>query len=216
MINEIIGTKVILRPQREEDAEYFAHWYNDPEVMFECGFYEPTTLEEELKRIHSPGSDSEWYTVTDLDGNIVGETGLLRMWPHWRCADMSIIIPNPAHQGKGYGGEATHLMLDRAFGYHNMNRVAIGVVGLNTPALAFYDKIGFKKEGIQEQGYYHNGAFSDFVMMRILRSEYYSKQEIIETVQMDTCGKFDDNEKGLPSPDFTGFSQKGPPPCLTF
>ena len=177
MIDEIIGKKVILRPQREEDAEFFAHWYNDPEVMFECGFYELTTVEEERRRIrnHESDTDSEWYSVTDLDGRLVGETGLLRMWPHWRCTDMSIIIPNPADQGKGYGGEATRLMLDRAFGHHNMNRVAIGVVGLNTPALSFYDKIGFKKEGIQEQGYFHNGAFSDFVMMRILRSECYGR-----------------------------------------
>jgi len=53
-----------------------------------------------------------------------------------------------------------------------MNRVAIGVVGLNTRALAFYERIGFKKEGIQEQGYLVDGTFSDFVMMRILRSEY--------------------------------------------
>ena len=172
MKTEIIGKKIILRPQREEDAEFFTHWYNDPEVMFECGFHEPTSLEHELARIRKPDSDSEWYTITDTHGRLVGETGLLRMWPHWHTTDMSIIIPNPAHQGKGYGGEATRMMLDRAFNHYNFNRVSIGVVGLNTPALKFYDKIGFKQEGIQEQGYFHNGIFSDFIMMRILRSEY--------------------------------------------
>ena len=171
---EIIGEKVILRPYREEDAEFFTHWYNNPEVMFECGFHEGTTLEQELKKIRRPeDSDEDWYAVTDkITGRIVGETGLLRMWPHWRTTDMSVIIPNPADQGKGYGGEATCLMLARAFGHYNMNRVSIGVVGLNAPALAFYDKIGFKQEGIQEQGYFYNGEFSDFIMMRILRSEW--------------------------------------------
>ena len=39
-------------------------------------------------------------------------------------------------------------------------------------ALAFYKKIGFKQEGIQEQGYYYNNEYSDFVMMRLLRSEW--------------------------------------------
>ena len=175
MKKEIIGNKVILRPFSESDAEFFTHWYNDAEVMFECGFHEPTLLEDELNRIRRPeDSDCDWYAVTDKNtGKLVGETGLLRMWPHWRCTDMSIIIPNPADQGKGYGGEATRLMLDRAFGHYNMNRVSIGVVGLNTPALGFYEKIGFKQEGIQEQGYFHNGEFSDFIMMRILKSEYY-------------------------------------------
>ena len=64
------------------------------------------------------------------------------------------------------------MMLDLAFHSYDMNRVAIGVVGQNTNALAFYRKIGFRQEGIQEQGYYYNGEYSDFVMMRILRSEW--------------------------------------------
>ena len=53
-----------------------------------------------------------------------------------------------------------------------MNRVAIGVVGQNTAELNFYKKIGFKQEGIQEQGYYYNNEYSDFIMMRILRQEW--------------------------------------------
>lgn len=61
------------------------------------------------------------------------------------------------------------LVLDMAFNEFEMNRVSIGVVGLNTEALDFYKMIGFKQEGIQEQGYYYNGEYSDFIMMRILR-----------------------------------------------
>jgi len=174
MKDSIIGNNVILRPFCEEDASFFAYWYNQPEVMFQCGFVEPTTLEAELNTIHKPeAADRDWYAVTDLSGNIVGETGLLRIWPHWHCTDMSIIIPNPADQNKGYGSEAVHLMLTRAFRHYNLNRVAIGVVGLNTRALAFYKRIGFKQEGIQEQGFFYNGSFSDFIMMRILKNEYH-------------------------------------------
>jgi len=168
----IIGNKVILRPQLEGDAAFFARWFNDPQVMFQCGFHQPTTLEAELAAIRRPETDRDWYTVTDLDGNIIGETGLLRMWPHWRCTDLTIIIPNPADQGKGYGEEAVRLMLKRAFFHHGMNRVAIGVVGLNVRALKFYERLGFVQEGIQEQGYFYDGEFSDFVMMRILRNEF--------------------------------------------
>ena len=60
----------------------------------------------------------------------------------------------------------------RSIKYYEMNRVAIGVVGQNTAALNFYKKIGFKQEGIQEQGYYYNNEYSDFIMMRILRNEW--------------------------------------------
>jgi len=172
MKEQIIGNKVILRELCDQDAEFFTYWYNKPEIMFQCGFVEHTTLKAELEKIHKPETDRDWYAVTDLTGRIVGETGLLRIWPYWFCTDMTIIIPNPLDQGKGYGGEAVRLMLSRAFRFHDMNRVAIGVVGLNTRALRFYERLGFKKEGIQEQGYFYDGVFSDFIMMRILKSEY--------------------------------------------
>ena len=177
MNKEIKGTNIILREQKAEDAKFFSYWFNLPQVMFQCGFTEPT--DEEKERTHISVShkteDSVWYTITDLCGNIIGETGLLRMWPAWHCTDLSIIIPDPEMQHKGYGTEAIRIMLGLAFDQYEMNRVAIGVVGLNTNALAFYRKIGFRQEGLQEQGYYYNNEYSDFIMMRILRHEW--KQE---------------------------------------
>ena len=76
---EIRGKKVILNERRSEDAAFFAYWYNQPKVMFQCGFTEPTTEEKESAAIARKDEDSVWYTVTDMDGNIIGETGLLRM-----------------------------------------------------------------------------------------------------------------------------------------
>ena len=72
----------------------------------------------------------------------------------------------------GYGTEAIRIMLDMAFNRYEMHRVSIGVVGLNTDALEFYKKIGFKQEGILEEAYYYNNEYSDFIMMRILSHEW--------------------------------------------
>lgn len=174
MNKEIRGKSIILREQREEDAPFFAYWFNQPEIMFQCGFEKPTD-EEEVKtyiNVYHRSEDSLWFTITDLEGNILGETGLLRMFPAWHCTDLTLIIPDPKMQHKGYGTEAIRIMLNIAFNEYEMNRVAVGVVGLNSNALAFYRKIGFKQEGIQEQGYFYNNEYSDFIMMRILRSEW--------------------------------------------
>ena len=174
MKQEIRGEKVILREQREEDAPYFTYWFNQPQVMFQCGFEKPASEEEIRKTItvSHKREDSVWYTITDLDGNIIGETGLLRMFPAWHQTDLTIIIPDPEMQHKGYGTEAIRIILDMAFKKYEMHRVSIGVVGLNTDALAFYRKIGFKQEGILEEAYYWNNEYSDFVMMRILSQEW--------------------------------------------
>ena len=163
-----------MRKQKQEDAEFFTYWFNQPEVMFRCGFEKPTTAQEEIEyiNVYHKSEDSLWFTITDLDGNIIGETGLLRMFPAWHCTDLTIIIPDPEKQHKGYGTEAIRIMLDIAFNEYEMNRVSIGVVSLNTDALDFYKKIGFRQEGIQEQGYYYNGEYSDFIMMRILSEEW--------------------------------------------
>ena len=168
----IKGKKVILRPRTRWDAPFFVHWYNQPEIMFQCGFTEETALAQEEEAIERVRDDSVWFTITDLEGIIIGETGLLRMFPDWHCTDLSIIIPDPGSQGHGYGTEAITLMIQMAFDRYEMNRIAIGVVGKNTGALQFYEKIGFKQEGIQEQGYYCGGEYSDFVMMRLLRNEW--------------------------------------------
>ena len=174
MNQEIRGEKVILREQREEDAPYFTYWFNQPQVMFQCGFEKPASEEEIRKTItvSHKREDSVWYTITDLDGNIIGETGLLRMFPARHQTDLTIIIPDPEMQHKGYGTEAIRIILDMAYKKYEMHRVSIGVVGLNTDALAVYRKIGFKQEGILEEAYYWNNEYSDFVMMRILSQEW--------------------------------------------
>ena len=174
MHKEIRGKNVVLREQREEDAEFFAFWFNKPEIRFQCGFTETTDVEKERKYINEyhRTEDSVWFTITDTDGNILGETGLLRMFPAWHQTDLTIIIPDPEKQHKGYGTEAISLMLNMAFDEYEMHRVSIGVVGLNTDAIEFYRRIGFKQEGIQEDGYFYNNEYSDFVMMRILRDEW--------------------------------------------
>ncbi|MGI6027016.1 MAG: GNAT family N-acetyltransferase [Candidatus Scatomorpha sp.] len=174
MSKEIRGKRIVLREQREEDAPFYAYWFNQPQVMFQCGFEKPTD-EEEVKTVISVNHrsvDSVWFTITDLDGNIIGETGLLRMFPAWHQTDLTLIIPDPKMQHKGYGTEAIRIMLDMAFKEYEMHRVSIGVVGLNTAALEFYRKIGFKQEGILEEAYYYNNEYSDFVMMRVLSHEW--------------------------------------------
>ena len=77
MNKEIKGKRIILREQREEDAPFFAYWFNQPKVMFQCGFEKPTD-EDEVKtciNVSHKSDDSVWFTITDLDGNIIGETG---------------------------------------------------------------------------------------------------------------------------------------------
>lgn len=166
---------IFLRPLDKSDAPLLLAWFNDPEIRGITGETLPTSatgLEAYLQRLETDTS-RVWFGIVEREtGQLIGETGLLRMFPTWRTTDLSIILGEKSAWGKGYGKEAMALMLDFAFGYLNFHRVAIGVVGSNTRALRFYEKIGFRTEGVQRDGYFYNHVYQDFIMMSILEDEY--------------------------------------------
>jgi diamine N-acetyltransferase len=169
------GDKVYLRPIEKEDVELLHQWANDTEVRGLTGETRPTTYNGALEfyeRVQK-SEDRIWLAVILREANqVIGETGLLRMFPAWRTTDWSLIIGDKSARGKGCGVETAKLMLDYAFGHLNFHRVSIGVVGFNTKAIDFYEHLGFKREGVQRDGYYFGHRYHDFVMMSLLEDEF--------------------------------------------
>ena len=171
----LTGNQVYLRPLEKDDLQQLYIWFNDPEIRGLTGEVLPTSLtgvEDYLAKLQSDSSRVWFGIVLQENDQLIGEAGLLRMFPAWRNTDLSIIIAEKTARGKGVGYEAMELLLDYAFGYLNFHRVSIGVVGTNEQALRFYDRIGFKREGIQRDGYYYAHKYQDFVMMSLLEDEY--------------------------------------------
>ncbi len=169
------GKLVYLRPLTSADLPQLAVWFNDPELRGQTGEVFPTDaagMEEFLARVHTD-KERVWFGIALQENDrLIGETGLLRMFPAWRTTDLSIIVGDDSVRGKGYGREAMELLLDYAFGYLNFHRVAIGVVGSNQSAIRFYERAGFKREGVQRDGYFYDHKYQDFVMMSLLEDEY--------------------------------------------
>lgn len=162
-----------LRPLIREDIPFILQWYNDNQTRLKTGDTRPINLTDAEKIVDRKEDNRLWFAIVrKSDETIIGEAGLLRMVPEWGTTDLTLIIPDTANHRKGYGTEAINLLMTYAFGNLNYNRIAIGVVGFNDDALKFYEKVGFKKEGIQEEGYYCNFTYYDFIMMRILKREF--------------------------------------------
>jgi diamine N-acetyltransferase len=171
----LIGERVYLRPVERADLVQIREWANDPELRRLTGEVKPMTpagAEAFLEKVYND-PDRVWFIVASHQNDTpIGEAGLLRMFPPWRTTDLTLIIGEKDARGKGYGTEAIDLLLDYAFGYLNFHRVAVGVVGFNTDALRFYENVGFRREGVQRDGYYYDHKYHDFVMMSILEDEY--------------------------------------------
>jgi len=169
------GKQVYLRPVEAGDLPLLRCWANDPEIRRLTGEVMPMSqagADQFMERIKND-ENRVWFAVVQKETeHVIGETGLLRIFYPWRTADLSIILGDKFAWGKGYGRETVLLLLDYAFGALALHRISIGVVGFNERALHFYEKIGFKREGIQRDGYFNNHCFSDFVMMSILEDEY--------------------------------------------
>ena len=175
----LAGERITLRPLDREDLALVRKWSNDPEIRRLTGEIKPMTDQaaEDFYQRTLDHNDRVWFIVElNETGAPIGEAGLLRMFPAWRTTDLSIIIGEREEWGKGYGTEAIRLLLDYAFGALNFHRVAIGVVGFNERALGFYEQVGFRREGIQRDGYYIGHQYHDFVMMSILEDEFRKVQ----------------------------------------
>ena len=175
----LVGQRLYLRPLEEDDLVCVRKWANDPEIRRLTGEVTPMSqagAAEFLERVRSD-KDRLWFVVVLKEGDrAIGEAGLLRMFHPWRTTDLSLIIGEKDAWGKGYGREAIQLLLDYAFGCLGFHRVVVGVVGFNERAIRFYEKVGFRREGVQRDGYYYNHEYHDFIMMSILEHEFREKQ----------------------------------------
>jgi RimJ/RimL family protein N-acetyltransferase len=173
----LTGDRIYLRPFSKGDLRHVQKWSEDPEMRKLTGEVAPMTRAEAEKWYRRARADKDriWFAIVLKEGDrVIGETGLLRMFKAWRCTDMTVIIGEKEMWGRGYGTEAGRLLLDHAFGELAFHRVSMGAVGFNERATRFWKGLGFREEGIQRDGYYCDGKFSEFVMMSILEDEYRS------------------------------------------
>jgi RimJ/RimL family protein N-acetyltransferase len=174
-----MGPTIALRPVEPSDLPAIRSWVNDPQIRSLIGETRPlsyTAAETYVEQLQRDPTRVWFMIIERATERRIGECGLLRMMPEWRTTDLSMILGEPESWGRGYGTEAITLLMDYAFGTLNFHRIAIGVVGFNTRALRFYEKVGFRREGLQREGYYYNHSYHDFVMLSILEHEFRAQQ----------------------------------------
>ena len=63
------------------------------------------------------------------------------------------VLLNPAFQGRGLGMEMIHSALAMAFDEMGMRRVELGVFDVNPRAIASYERVGFRREGVRRESF---------------------------------------------------------------
>ncbi|HKI01979.1 MAG TPA: GNAT family protein [Thermoanaerobaculia bacterium] len=86
------------------------------------------------------------------------------------------VLLNPAFRGRGLGMEMMRSALALAFDDMDMHRVELGVFDVNPGAIACYERVGFRHEGVRRESFKApEGAAVEYwseVTMSILASEW--------------------------------------------
>lgn len=174
----LIGEKIYLRPIEPEDAKFLAKGENNPIVRESLFLALPVSLATEQEKVDQfiKSKDAIVLIIVEKTTNQpVGQTAFFRIDYISRAAVFYLAILDPACWSKGFGSEATQLMVDCAFKTLNLNRIQLHVCAENTPAIKIYERVGFEKEGVLRQAMFRNGNYVDFWVMGILRSDWLKK-----------------------------------------
>ncbi len=171
----LIGALIYLRPLERADAPQLVEWINDPEVTRTLKQYRPIDLqseEEYLDRARQAENQLALGIVARDADHFVGVTGFHHIDTKNRHASFGILIGDKASWGKGYGTEATRLLVGHAFETLNLNRVWLHVYEDNERGRRVYEKVGFRREGVLRQDNYRAGRYRDTIVMGVLREEW--------------------------------------------
>jgi RimJ/RimL family protein N-acetyltransferase len=176
----LIGSRVYLRPLESEDAASLQPWVNDEEVARTVAFHRPLTLADErafVERTRSADHEIVLAIALQRGDRMIGDVGLHAIHSKDRSAVLGIMIGDKKEWGKGYGTEATALMVRYAFETMNLNRVSLHVFEFNVRGIRAYEKVGFRQEAIFRQAVFREGRYWNTIGMAILRDEWSRGRE---------------------------------------
>jgi RimJ/RimL family protein N-acetyltransferase len=175
----LAGEKINLRPIEPEDAPSLLRADNHPEIRRALFRYLPKNLPRMKEFIDGLYQDQETVLLAICpkdDMAPVGYTGFFRCDWQSRAAVFFITLFDPADFGKGYGGQATRLVVKYGFETLNLNRIQLHVWTGNEAGIRAYEKAGFQVEGTLRQAMYRDGNYEDFHVMGLLRQEYFQSK----------------------------------------
>ena len=172
----ILGERVALGPRTREQLPLYARWRNDFTVARTFGGAPRAHTLDALTATYDEhkGFEYEFTVYERATWRPVGRTYLVDVDWRGRTAGFGIVIGEADARGRGYGTEATRLMLDYAFTALGLHSVMLTTDSYNLAGQAAYRKAGFKEFGRRRACALLNGTLHDWVYMDCLASEFES------------------------------------------
>ena len=152
------------------------------------GEYEP--IEEQVSKSHlmktfdNPSNlevltESRVFVIQKKDGIKIGGINHRFNQPDQTMEIGCNIVST--ERGKGYGTEATQLMVDYLFLSKDIGRIQAKADVRNKASQRVLEKVGFKMEGTTRKSYFARGVWNDSYLYSILREEWKEPKIITKT-----------------------------------
>ncbi|MBR1906011.1 MAG: GNAT family N-acetyltransferase [Clostridiales bacterium] len=171
---EYFGKKVYIRQIQYDDTDDIVRWRNTKFVRDNFIFRAPFTAaihENWLRTMVETGKTDQFIIIELESGNKIGSVYLRDIDRDNRKCEFGIFIGEEKYLGKGYGKEATQLILDHAFQHLKMHKVYLRVLKYNERAYNTYINAGFHVEGTAKDDVWLDGHPIDVIFMAILEGE---------------------------------------------
>jgi RimJ/RimL family protein N-acetyltransferase len=155
------GERVFLRPLDESDLPRRAEWTREPELMRlmlgpdagrDTGEHSHDEEVEENRRWFA-GRRKTGVTpyAIEVEGAYIGDVDY-DIFPEEGKAELTMFLGDRSAWGKGYGTEAVELVIDELFRDERVDMIDVDVVPGNDRAFAFWKKLGFVEDRVDEKG----------------------------------------------------------------
>jgi RimJ/RimL family protein N-acetyltransferase len=178
----LLGNRVRLRPITVADAPQMFAALNDQTSMRLTGTQATFTFKQVERYCAqiAQAADRADYAITlhsDDTATYIGEVVLNEIDFENRAANFRIALNSEENFGKGYGSEATRLILDYGFRQLNLHRIELEVYDFNPRAQHVYEKVGFVKEGVKRDVLLWEGKWQSAIVMSILETDYFASND---------------------------------------
>ena len=169
----IRGSNVTLRPLRPDELELLLAEYRRAGPP---AWAQPLTRDAVRRRIDRSGRfvAGRLDLGIEVEGRLVGDVDArspAQAFPPG-VFEIGVSIFAAEDRGRGYGSEATRLLVDHLFDAEEAARVQATTADWNEPMRALLARLGFAEEGVLRAYFPASGGRDDYVMYSLTRDEW--------------------------------------------
>ena len=176
---ELKGEIIVLKALKREDC--FALWEQTEEDLdMSTEFFNPGLAPENADKWFNDmqakqGQSSFDLGVFDSAKNVIGHIQLHSINWRARSAELGLGLAKKSNRGKGYGTDASKVLVRYGFDHLGLHRIFANPVEFNQPAIRVLEKSGFSLEGREREAFFLRGHWYDRVVFSILEHEFREK-----------------------------------------